>query len=318
MQPGETKVYRLETAPAGAKSRVEVVDTDGAIDVMIAGKLFTRYNYSSDYPKPFLYPFTAHDGAQVTRNYPMLDDVPDEDHDHKHHRSVWIAYGEVNGVDLWTEAPGHGWIRHQQFEEVTGGPVFGRIRSRNAWTSPEGARQMTDVREFTFYNVGKERLVDIKISLRATEGEVLLSDTKEGGIISVRVASSMDGSKAGVIANSYGARTEAENWGRPAQWCDYCGPVDGKTYGITIMDHPSSFRYPARWHVRDYGMFTSNPFALKSYEPNRNWSGDHTIRQGEQIDFCYRIFVHEDDTAKAGVGERYFCFAAPPKVSVEM
>ncbi len=318
LRQGETKVYRFETSPAGAKSRVDISEVAECLEVKIGGKLFTRYNYSPQYPRPFLYPFTSHDGAQVTRSFPMREDVPDEDHDHKHHRSVWIAYGEVNGTDNWCENPGHGWIRHQKFDEVTGGPVFGRIRSTNLWTSSEGARDMTDVREFTFYNVGKERLMDVCVSLRATDGEVHLGETKEGGIISVRVASSMDGTKGGTIINSYGARTEAENWGRPAQWCDYYGPVGSKTYGITIMDHHSSFRFPTRWHVRDYGMFTANPFALKYFEPTRGWNGDYTINQGEQIDFRYRILVHEDDTEKAGVADKYFCFVAPPSVSVNV
>lgn len=316
--PGETREYRLETTPAGAKTRVDISDIgEDRLEVTVGGKLFTCYNYSAEYPRPFLYPFTAHDGAQVTRDFPMKV-VPGDDTDHKHHRSVWIAYGEVNGTDNWCENEGHGWIRHQKFEEVTGGPIFGRIRSLNVWTTPAGAKQMTDVREFTFYNVEKERLMDVSISFRATEGDVELLDTKEGGIISVRVAATMDGSKAGMIVNSYGGRTEAETWGKPAQWVDYYGPVGSKTYGITLMDHPSSFRYPTRWHVRDYGLFTANPFALKAYEPNRDWTGDHTIRKNEQIDFRYRLFVHDGDTDKAGVSERYFGFAASPAVTVEV
>jgi hypothetical protein len=97
---------------------------------------------------------------------------------------------------------------------------------------------------------------------------------------------------------------------------DYVGPVAGKTAGITIMDHPSSFRYPCRWHVRDYGLFAANPFALKEYEPNRNWRGDHTIKSGEHIHFGYRILVHNGNTEQAGIKERFFCFAEPPKVAV--
>ncbi|MGB9619825.1 MAG: DUF6807 family protein, partial [Armatimonadota bacterium] len=120
----------------------------------------------------------------------------------------------------------------------------------------------------------------------------------------------------GMIVNSYGGKTEAENWGRPAHWVDYYGPVDGKTMGITIMDHPSSFRYPTRWHVRDYGLFTANPFALKYYEPGRGWNGDHTIRSGDLLHFQYRLYVHEHDTRQANCTEKYFGFIAPPKVEV--
>lgn len=317
LKPHETKTYRFETTPAGAKSAVEIEDIDdGKLEVRIGGELFTRYHYGEQWARPFLYPFNGPGGVPVTRNYPMRDDVPNEKHDHPHQRSVWIAYGEVNGTDNWSEEQGHAFIRHLRFEEVTGGPVFGRIRSLNSWVSHVGARQMEDVREFTFFNLGSERLVDVKIRLRATDGDVTLADTKEGGVLSIRVASSMDGDRGGTIVNAYGALTEAETWGKPAQWVDYCGPVDDKTMGMTVMDHPTSFRYPTRWHVRDYGLFAANPFALKYYEPNKGLIGDHTIPNGEEIGFGYRIYIHEGNTAEAGVRDRYFGFIAPPKVGI--
>lgn len=317
LKPGQVKTYEAEAAPAGGGG-VEIEDiVGGKLEVRIAGKLFTRYHYGPDWPRPFLYPFIGPGQTPVTRNFPMRDDVQGETTDHKHHRSVWIAYGEVNGTDNWSEEEGHAWIRHLRFEEVTSGPVFGRIRSVNSWTSAEGAKQMEDLREFTFFNTEPERLMDVWVRFVASEGEVALTDTKEGGIISVRVATSMDGNKGGMIVNAYGGRTEAENWGKPAHWVDYWGPVDGKIMGITIMDHPSSFRYPSRWHVRDYGLFTANPFALKHYEPNRDWTGDHAMKKGDQLDFRYRLYVHEGDTEHAGVRERYFGFIAPPKVEVE-
>lgn len=315
--PGEIRSYRLETVPAGGACGVEIEDIGaGRLEVRIGGELFTRYHYGTDWPRPFLYPFNAPGGIGVTRNFPMRDDVEGEDRDHPHHRSVWIAYGEVNGTDNWTEGDGHAWIRHQRFEEVTGGPIFGRIRSVNSWTSAEGARQMEDVREFTFWGLPSERLVDVKVRFIASDGDVELADTKEGGIISVRVASTMDGDSAGMIVNSYGGRTEAETWGKPAHWVDYYGPVQGKIMGIAIMDHPDSFRYPTRWHVRDYGLFAANPFALKYYEPDRGWTGDHTMKIGEHLDFRYRLYVHEGDTQQAGVADKYLGLVAPPKVEV--
>lgn len=312
----ETKTYRFETAPAGAHG-VEIEDTDdGKLEVRIAGELFTRYYYGDQWVRPFLYPFNGPEGVPVTRNYPMKDDVEGESHDHPHHRSVWIAYGEVNGTDNWLEQNDHAFIRHQKFEEVSGGPVFGRIRSVNNWVSNVGVKQMEDVREFTFYNLGSERLVDVSVRFRATNGEVKLTDTKEGGVLSVRVATSMDGEHGGTIVNAYGGVTEAETWGKPAQWVDYSGPVGDKTMGITIMDHPTSFRYPSRWHVRDYGLFTANPFALKYYEPNLGLNGDYTIHNGDEIAFAYRIYVHDGDADQAGVKDRYFGFVASPSVKV--
>jgi len=317
LKPAECKEYRFDAVSAGAKSSVRIEDIGGGkLEVKIAGKLFTRYHYGSEWPRPFLYPFIGPKDTPVTRHYPMRDDIPGEKHDHPHHRSVYVAYGEVNGTDNWSEAENHAFIRHIEFEEVTSGPVFGRIRTRNRWDSKDGVPQMEDVREFTFWNLESERLVDVTVNLIAAHGDAELTDTKEGGIISVRVATSMDGERDGMIVNAYGGRTEAENWGKPSHWVDYYGPVDGKTMGIAIMDHPSSFRYPTRWHVRDYGLFTANPFALKYYEPDRGWNGDHTIKSGDQLHFQYRLYVHEGNTQQAGCGEKYFGFIAPPKVEL--
>lgn len=319
LAPGEVKTYAYDTSPVdkAQDGRVEISDLgNGKLDVKIGGRLFTTYHFAPEFPRPFLYPFVGPGETQVTRNFPMRDDIEGEAHDHPHHRSVWVAYGEVNGTDNWSEGKDHGWIRHLRFEDITSGPVFGRIRSANSWTDKDGVKQMEDVREFTFYNLSSERLVDVSVKFVATEGDVELTDTKEGGIISVRVATSMDGNKGGMMANAYGGLTEAENWGKPAHWVDYYGPVEGKVMGITIMDHPTSFRYPTRWHVRDYGLFTANPFALKYYEPAKGWNGDHTMGKGEELDFRYRLFVHEGDTAQAGVAEKYFGFIAPPKVEI--
>ena len=317
MKPHETKAYRFETARAGAAAGVEIEDIGaGKLEVRIGGKLFTRYHYGDQWARPFLYPFVGPGDVPVTRSYPMRDDIPGERHDHPHHRSVWVAYGEVNGTDNWGEGEGHAYIRHREFEVIEGGPVFGRIRSVNSWVSREGARQMEDVREFTFYNLESERLVDVGVRFLATDGDVHIGDTKEGGVISVRVATSMDGDRGGTIVNARGGVTEAETWGKPAEWVDYHGPVGDRTMGITIMDHPLSFRYPSRWHVRDYGLFTANPFALKYYEPEKGVNGDHTIPNGNEIGFRYRIYVHEGDAEQAQVKDRYFGFVSPPRTEV--
>ena len=72
------------------------------------------------------------------------------------------------------------------------------------------------------YNAGDERrLVDYDVALTAAEGDVTFGDTKEGGIISFRVATSMDGSKGGRIENASGGVSEKECWGKPSNWCDY-------------------------------------------------------------------------------------------------
>ena len=73
-----------------------------------------------------------------------------------------------------------------------------------------------------------ERLFDIAVTFRMTEGPITFYDTKEGGLVSVRVASSMDVPRTGRIENGYGGINEAETWGKNAPWCDYSGLADGE------------------------------------------------------------------------------------------
>lgn len=314
---GEKKSYRLDTSPAGSVTRVDIEDIgEERLEVQIGGKLFTRYHYGDRWARPFLYPFIGPKDIPVTRAYPMESDVEGEATDHPHQKSVWTAYGKINNTDNWSEIGEHGYIRHRKFEEVTGGPIFGRVRAINSWVNYENAKQMEEVREFTIFNLESERIVDVRIKFIATDGDVCIGDTKEGGVLAVRVATSMNESKGGLITNAYGARTEAETWGRPAAWVDYSGLVGGETMGITVMDHPSSFRHPTRWHVRSYGLFAANPFALRDYDPGLGISGDYTIPNGECISFCYRVYIHEGDAEQAQSRERYFGFVAPPKIEL--
>ena len=311
--------YVLDTdAPAVPDAVALADDGAGRLDVAIGGQAFTTYNYGAQWARPFLYPVIGPHGKCIVRNWPMVEGVAGEVQDHLHHKGIWVAYGEVNGTDNWSEIGGHATVRHGRFAEVTSGPVFGRFRAVNDWLSRDGVKQVEELREFTFYATpAGERLADVSILFRATDGEVRFTDTKEGGILSVRVATSMDGDKGGTIVNAYGGTTEAETWGKPSPWVDYYGPLEGRVVGIAILNHPASFRYPTRWHVRDYGLFTANPFALKHYEPERGWNGDHLLERGGELLFKYRLYIHDGRTDEANVRDKFLAYAQPPKITVE-
>ena len=120
----------------------------------------------------------------------------------------------------------------------------------------------------------------------------------------------------GKIENGIGGVNEDETWGKRAPWCDYTGPVNGKTVGVTIMDHPESFRHPTYWHVRNYGLMTANPFGLSYFYNDKSRRGSHMLAPGESIVGIYRYYVHKGDATEANIKERYHDFAHPPKVRV--
>ena len=81
---------------------------------------FTTYHHAAIHNKLFLYPVIGPSGKGMTRGYPMVSDIPGEKHDHPHHKSIHVAHGDVNGVDLWSELDAHGYQRHDSFL-----PAFG-------------------------------------------------------------------------------------------------------------------------------------------------------------------------------------------------
>jgi hypothetical protein len=132
----------------------------------------------------------------------------------------------------------------------------------------------------------------------------------------IRVASSMDVTKklGGRISNAEGL-TDEKAWGRASPWVDYAGPVFGKTVGIAILNHPSSFRYPTTWHVRTYGLFAANPFGWHDF--GAHVPGDYTLPTGETIAFNYRVILHEGDAAAAKLDRAFSAYAKPPVVQVQ-
>jgi hypothetical protein len=295
-----------------AADRVQLTKTDDRVRVEIDGQLFTEYIFRGA-PHVYYYPLVGPGGVAMTRDYPMKPDQPAEEKDHPHHRSLWYSHGEVNGVDFWSETPKAGRIEHAEFLEIKSGAEQGVIRSTCKWVAPDGKVVCTDERVLRVYaRPATERQFDFEITLKAPAGEpVVLGDTKEGSM-GIRVAETMRlkpnksnvGKPTGQIELSTGV-TGASTWGKRAEWCDYYGPVGGKTVGVAIFDHPSNPQHPTWWHVRDYGLFAANPFGLHDFEKKPAGAGDQKLAAGQSTTFKYRFYLHEGDAKQAQVAERY-------------
>lgn len=303
---GESRTYTLSPCEGACAPGhgVTLEEEAGAVRFLVGKELVTAYNFQ-DYRRPYLYPLIGPFGHGVTRDYPMKEDTPDEFQDHPHHRSVFTAFGDISGINNWANSGSMplGAMEHQEFTALESGPVCGRLEARNIWTGPEGA-MADEVREVVlFASAPSYRLFEYRVSLTARE-DIVFNDTKEGGILSVRVASSMDVRRGGRIENAQGGVDEVEAWGKPSPWCDYSGPVQGHQVGIALMDHPSNFRHPTPWHVRNYGLMTANCFGLSEFTKGQI-NGTHEMPAGDTLDFTYRILVHAGD-AKAGEVSRHY------------
>lgn len=313
--------YRLVRGP-GKGDVVAIAEQRSGpnLPVTLNGKPFTTLVLDES-SKPYLYPVIGPTGDPVTRAYPM-ENVEGEDHDHPHQRSFWFTHGNVNGFDFWSSDPLNrpnprfGRIRptHVHSEGAAQGSGLVIIRMTNDWTGPAGEKVCEDERVLRLYGNASPRFIDVDVTIKATEGPVTFADTKEG-MFGLRVASSMDVKRkqGGKITNAEGI-TDTAAWGKASPWVDYTGPVAGKTVGVAILNHPSSFRYPTTWHVRDYGLFAANPFGYHDF--GRSEKGDHTIPKGKSMRFQYRVILHEGDTQQAAIAAAFDAYRNPPRVEL--
>lgn len=324
--PGTEHDYVVEVAEAeeGYVPHVVITKQEGKeiLDVVIDDQLFTRFHYSADWKKPFLWPVLSEGEVSVTRDYPMeVGDTPKFAQDHPHHKSLWCAYGEVNGADCWAEGGGSGF---QVVKNVTygSGDAYGWVMAEVSWQDGEHKHLMTEHREYRFYATPEDaRLIDSMVAFNADSGDVALTDTKEGGIVAVRMRPELSYRYAD-ITNEHGDKGERECWGKPSAWCDYSGEMEDLGYrGLAVFDYPKNLRHPTSWHVRKYGLMGANCFGY-SYFIDKDYNkpllpsdnGDYTIEDGDTLSFYHRVYVHSGDVEEAAVAERYSDFATPPQV----
>lgn len=293
-----------------SRAAVEVKELPDRVRIEIGGQLFTELRHG-DAPHVFYYPLIGPGGVKMTRAWPM-EEVAGEERDHVHHRSMWFSHGAVNGVDFWGEdasykgTPKHpvGKIVLDKVIEAKGGET-GVVTTSQKWTAPDGSVPLTSVQTLRVHDRPEsERLFDFETTLTAGEKDATFGDTKEG-TFGVRIAESMrlkqpKAPGAGRIVNSEGLRDD-KVWGTHAKWVDMSGPIEGKTYGIAIFDHPSNLRHPTRWHARDYGLFAANPFCEVEMDKSQpKGAGDYVLPAGKSVTFKYRVLIHtgEPDVAK--------------------
>lgn len=299
----------VASAATAAEFQLEE-DADG-VTVKLDGQLLTRYVTKSG-AKPILWPVVGPRGKELTRGYPMRDPTASEKKDHIHHRSLWFTHGDVNGVSFWHESNPHGNIVHREFLKLSAGEQA-VICARNDWLDPKGNRVCEDIRTLTFHADGELRMIDVDILVKANDQRVVFGDTKEGSF-GVRVAGSMrvELGKGGKIVNSEG-QTDGSTWGKRAAWVDYSGPVDDQTVGITIMNHPSSTRFPTYWHVRTYGLFAANPFGLHDFLNDKTADGKLVLASGESFSLYYRVLLHPGDAESLDLPAAFASYAKTPK-----
>jgi hypothetical protein len=309
---------------------VRVTKSKDAIDFSAGDALITRYHVGETVAKPYFWPLNAPGGVPVTRGWPMQEGLPNETKDHVHQKSGWFCHGDVipeglelkvrsgdktvKGVDFWSEGRGHGTIACVAVGEPRATTGASGVATKNEWRAPDGIKILDEDRTVTVRLLGDARLIVLDIDLHASVWPITFGDTKEGSMgVRVSDAFRLNGPKSdGVVTSADGsvARAPAKDnlpmWGKPADWHDYAGTVDGKVAGIAIFDHPKNSPR-AHWHTRAYGLMAANPFGRASFPGGK---GDLTkLAKGEHLKLRYGILLHAGDAKEGKVAEHYAAFA---------
>jgi hypothetical protein len=287
-----------------ASAEVKVIRDSDRVRVEIDGKPFTDFVLKGgEAMKPYLYPLRSATGKIVTRHIPT-ELVEGEPKDHPHQRGLWFGHEKVNGSDFWNneanyKSANRGRINVTNIEETQGGRDTGTIRATLEWLDAKGNKVLEERRTMIFREDVKLRIIDFDIKLIAATN-VTFGDAKDGAF-GIRLAKALqEEGSSGKITNAEGQEREKPVWGKPSDWVDYSGEVEGEKVGITIFDHPQNSRR-ARWHVRGYGLFAANPFGLRVFTGDKSQDGTLKLEQGGELRFRYRVVIHPGDAKSADV-----------------
>ncbi|NLN75759.1 MAG: hypothetical protein GX139_05575 [Armatimonadetes bacterium] len=283
----------VHALPPGFAQDFTYKQTDGAVDILKGSTVVARYVYK-DTSRPYIYPLLSPAGLAVTRDFPMKT-VEGDQTDHPHQKSMWTAFGDVNGIDFWAESDKCGKIVQKSidFDPISVGQYWS-IHTSNDWLLPDGSKLMQDVRKIAFQSCDYGTLIVTRLVLNASECNIKFGDSKEG-FFGIRVAPSMTVTKGkGHILNSEGDK-DNDAWGKRAKWVDYTGEVNGKKVGITMFDSPYNYGYPTYWHARDYGLVAANPFGGKEFSGDAKNDSSMTIEYTNSIRFVYVTLIHDGE-----------------------
>ncbi len=291
---------------------------ESKLDFKIGGTVVTTYNFGPEVAKPYFWPMVTIGQNRVTRDWPMIATSP-EAKDHKHQKSAWFCHGDiipegielkrkskgVSGVDFWSEEGDHGKMVCTKISNLENKQNSASVSTLNEWNTPDGVKILNETRSFTLQTLGNGYIIKMNTSLDASVCNITFGDTKEGSFgVRVRESITEKDAKGGILTNAQGNQKEKAVWGMESNWCDYSGPSDKGTAGITIIADPIN-SLKTCWHSRGYGLMAANPFGRsKSGFPDRKENKDLVkITKGDSLKLSFSLFVHDGDAKEAKVSE---------------
>ena len=316
-----------------AESELTAKKTKEVIEFKFGDELIANYVVSPTAAKPYFWPMNAPGGVAVTRGWPMVKGTAGETTDHIHQKSAWFCHGDVipvglvlktkstdkrvEGVDFWSETPGHGRMVCVEIGEIK---IVSKtevsVPTKNEWRTADGDKILDESRTITVRKLPKGYLIVLDVDFHAGVCPIQFGDTKEGSLgVRVPDGTALQNKTGGRITSSdgkssvAGAKDNLPIWGVAADWHDYTGTVGDNAAGIAIFDDAKNI-YRSVWHTRAYGLMAANPFGrAKSGFPGVKENKELVaIPKGEHLKLRYGIYTHSGDAKAGEVAEAYGVF----------
>jgi len=324
----------LSCQPSGLQDvKLVRIDNMQRIDVFVGDRLFTSYQYSDKYEKPFLYPVNAPNGSVITRGYP-IEPRKGERVDHPHQVGLWFNHGSINGIDFWNNSTAIPADRKSSYGHITVREIArtesgkkGILEIVAGWDDNDGNTILAENTRYIFTARENSWTIDHITTLTAENGPVTILDNKEG-MFAIRVdrafempanqpliftddkgnpttvAAIDNAGVTGMYTSSQGLKGDAV-WGTRNNWVFLSGTKDNTLITFGIFDHPDNPGYPAYAHARGYGLFSVNNLGQKSYDPKQE-AKNYILEKGESLYFYHRFHLKSGSELTPEEAERIF------------
>jgi hypothetical protein len=259
--------------------------SDGKLQISIGEKPFCTFVYEDEQIlRPYFCEVRAPNGEQVSRNHPPIKGKDAEDHAAMH-PGIWLAFGDLSGADFWRNK---GRVRFARLvQEPKGEAGAGSFVFENSYEA--GGRSIcTETCTISVAVRPHGYVLAWDSTFSPQDDDFYFGDQEEMGL-GIRIATSLTAAQGGTIRNSEGLLGEAQVWGKPSNWCQASGAVDGQQVGVVLMPHPENFR-PSWFHARDYGLLVANPFGQNAFTGGEK--SRIVVGRGEKLRLRFGILVY--------------------------
>jgi hypothetical protein len=318
---GSTRTYRLEQGTPTDSVPIKIVDSDRTVEAVWEGQPLLRYNKAHIEPaagvnprygrSAHLHPVWTTSGAIVT------DELPP---DHLHQSGIFLSYTktqfEGRDVDFWNLGGGKGRVRFKSLTSTASGPVFGQIRAVHEHVdltaggdkseigkTTSGKVALTEAWDLRIWNVGQRAgiwMFDVNSAASCASDSLLELPEYHYGGMAIRAAREWTPQHVQFLTSEGDERIKG-NHTRP-KWCDIHGLVDGKYAGVTMLTHPSNFRFPEPLRIHP-----TMPYMV--YTPS--FLGDWQITPGTPHVSRYRFIIHASELSAETLHRLWQDFAEP-------